>query len=63
VLAGGGDLPVNPSVDRPQPHNAEAERAFLGGLILAGGDSPDLNPGDFYLKPGRPLLQGDDLTP
>jgi hypothetical protein len=49
VLAGGGDLPVNPSVDRIQPHSAEAERAFLGGLILAGGDGPGLNPSDFYL--------------
>ena len=36
------------SVDR-LPHSAEAERAFLGGLILAGGDGPDLNPSDFYL--------------
>ena len=63
MVAGGGDLPVNTSVDRSQPHNAETERAFLGGLILAGGDGPDLNPGDFYLQPGRPLLQGNDPGP
>lgn len=40
---------MNPSVDRPLPHSPEAERAFLGGLILSGGHGPDLNPRDFYL--------------
>jgi hypothetical protein len=36
-------------IDRPQPHSPEAERAFLGGLILAGGVGPELQASDFHL--------------
>ena len=31
------------------PHSPEAERAFLGGLILAGGDGPEMEVTDFFL--------------
>jgi hypothetical protein len=44
--------------DRPLPHSPDAERAFLGGLILAGGNGPELDPSDFYLPFNQNLYRG-----
>jgi DnaB-like helicase N terminal domain/AAA domain len=35
--------------EKPLPHSPEVERAFLGGLILSGGNGPDLDSTDFHL--------------
>jgi AAA domain/DnaB-like helicase N terminal domain len=39
---------MNQGVDPRLPHSPDAERAYLGGIIL-GGVGPDLDPRDFFL--------------
>jgi hypothetical protein len=42
--------------DKPLPHNPEAERALLGGIIL-GGDGPWLDAAEFFLPYHQSICQ------
>ena len=46
----------SPRVDPRLPHNADAERALLGGIIL-GGEAPWLDASEFFLPFHRSLYQ------
>jgi AAA domain/DnaB-like helicase N terminal domain len=46
----------SPTVDPRLPHNADAERALLGGIIL-GGEAPWLDASEFFLPFHRSLYQ------
>jgi DnaB-like helicase N terminal domain/AAA domain len=47
----------SPTPDFHLPHSHEAERAFLGGLILAEGKGPAMKASDFFLPFHRSLYE------
>jgi hypothetical protein len=49
-------MTVTPPLAPTLPHSSEAERAFLGGVIL-GGEGPWPEPSDFYLPFHRSLCE------